>query len=254
MNHYRLLAGKRHFSCRNIILFAGILFCLSVSSCLPDTIDASYDSSHEYEGGPSGVINSQNFGYNIAANWMFGLDGFSKLSSAGDWTHTHAYTNDGIPAFDPADMADHSAPGSGQWQLASKLQFIQKGSKIDGSRTKLNYLEGVEDVRYKYNFADKSAIYGGLGPYIAYGIGGNVKGSGFKEAAFGGQDGYKRFDAGLHLAGGYQLPVGLYFGLAYELGLVDKSPTPDDYTSHNRTFSIEVGYPLDKIFKGLKKK
>jgi hypothetical protein len=254
MTPNRLLLWKRYFSFPTIIVFAAILFCLSLTSCFPSSFEASYDSSNESEGGPSKLINGDDYGFNIALNWIGGgPNGSAPKSSAGDWIHTHAYTNDGIPASGFEGMSGPSADGKGQWLPATKLQFIQKGSKTDNSRTKLNYLEVVEDAMYQYTFADQSAVYGGLGPYIAYGLGGNVKSGSFKAAAFGGQDGYKRFDAGLHLTGGYQLPVGLYFALGYEFGLVNKSPAPD-FTSRNRTFSIAVGYPLNKIFKGLNKK
>ncbi len=65
-------------------------------------------------------------------------------------------------------------------------------------------------------------------------------------------DGYKRFDAGLNLEPGYRLSNSLQFTLRYEFGLADLSTDPSDYTSRNRSFSINVGYSIKKIIGAFK--
>jgi hypothetical protein len=74
-----------------------------------------------------------------------------------------------------------------------------------------------------------------------------------REPVFG-SDGYKRFDAGLHLTSGFRMASGLSFGIGYEWGIYDKSPTPSDFTSRNRTWSFNVGYSVDKIVGAFRKK
>jgi len=242
-----------------LLTFTVMIFTLiSLSSCFAtEEVEGSYDISDEHETGPSDLTNSLDAGFNVAMNFTWGFSGSTPGGHINNVDRGYFYGNDGIYSNDMQAgggtwMPSAPAAGSGQYLWVSKLQLIQKGSKFESNRTKLNYFEAGQDIQYQYTYANQSAIFGGLGPYIAYGIGGNVKGPGFKEPAFGGTDGYKRFDAGLHLVGGYRLPSALYLSVAYEYGLVNKSPAPD-FTSRNRTFSIAVGYPLDKIFKGLAK-
>ena len=64
-------------------------------------------------------------------------------------------------------------------------------------------------------------VFGGLGPYFAYGIGGKIKGNGFSEKAFDEDFGFKRFDVGLTFTGGYNFDNQWSVGLAYDLGLAN---------------------------------
>lgn len=197
----------------------------------PYDFEGSADMHNEHEGGPSANVNSLDAGFNLGMAVLLTVP--QNISG-----HSDRVEMDVPDGYLPAKKDGHFA-------LSNKLEFIKKGSSFGGSHTHLNYLNIVEDVVYQYKMADNSNIMGGLGPYIGYGIGGKVTGGGFSESAFGGQ-GYKRFDAGLSLMGRYQLPSTLYFGLDYQFGLVNKSPAPD-FTSRNRSLSINVGYSLDKI-------
>jgi hypothetical protein len=180
MTPNRLLLWKRYFSCPVLIVIAAIFLCFSLPSCFPPMIEGSYDGSTEHEGGPSALVDRQDLGFNLAAEWNLGLNGSGGERSAGDRVHTLVYDNDGIPTAGYPEMFDPHAAGNGKWLLATKLELIQKGSKFQDSRTRLNYLAVMEDARYQYTFGDQSAVFGGLGPYIAYGIGGNVKGPDLK--------------------------------------------------------------------------
>ena len=56
-------------------------------------------------------------------------------------------------------------------------------------------------VVYMHDLGNDRKLFGGLGPYFAYGIGGKFKGDGFSEKVFDEDFGFKRFDAGLTFTG-----------------------------------------------------
>ena len=134
------------------------------------------------------------------------------------------------------------------------LELIGKRSSDGGSTTTLNYLEVPLYAIYKYHLdgAGAGSIFGGLGPYLAYGIGGNVSDGGTKISAFDGDDGFRRFDAGLGITAGYQMPQGFSFRLAYELGLANIQKSNFGDKAENRGFSLNIGYPLDKLINKIK--
>ncbi|MDP4216764.1 MAG: hypothetical protein Q8927_11230 [Bacteroidota bacterium] len=237
-----------------LFIYAPLLLLLvSQQSCSPEMVEGSLNLSNQPQGGPSKLVAADKLGYDIAFCWNAGLVGAAP--------HNKVAGDEGSFEEVATDRADRSGrftrpfsnPATGNFTLNSKFQFISKGSKFEGVTSNLDYLEIVEAVLYQYPLQGQGTLYGGLGPFIAYGIGGNVSGNGFKESSFGGQDGLKRFDAGIHLTAGYRLPSSLYFGLAYERGFVNNSPAPD-YTSHNRSIDLCVGYSLQKIFGAAKKK
>ena len=123
--------------------------------------------------------------------------------------------------------------------VGSGLKFTQKGVKwngivnnIDDPDLKCNpyYLEIPLNAAYRYSFNDKLSVFGEVGPYFAFGVGGKYKngdsswgyfgdeGEDFMEMLTGEEIRAKRFDFGLGFAAGveyakFQLRVG------YELGL-----------------------------------
>lgn len=144
------------------------------------------------------------------------------------------------------------------------VQLIGKGGKYaDGfgtSTTKMTYLEPMATVLYNYELPDnKGQIFGGLGPYLAYGLWGTAaykdpttnQSSGAFDSKNGG---YKRFDAGLIFTAGYQLPQGLRLSIAYELGLVDIESGGGADGTQNRVWSLNVGYSLQKLTDKFRKK
>jgi hypothetical protein len=222
----------RNFLHPNQLLPYFILFAVAVTaqSCgSSKEIRASIDGANEVEGGASGLDNQFEMSYNIGVCFLLGMPG----------VHSNA-------------AADGSLKGNvDPWALSGQLEFIQKGSKLGDSKTSLNYLNAIGDVLYQYPLQDKGVLYGGLGPYIGYGLGGHVKAGDTKEPVFG-SDGYKRLDAGIHLTAGYRLSMGLSLNLGYEYGLLNKSRF-DDFTSKNRAYYFQIGYSLDKIIGAFKK-
>lgn len=219
-------------------LFAALLaLTLSQHSCTPTRVEteAEYSDSDEEEGGPSANDNDSKPGVRVEVAVV------AKPSNAGSKSNS-------------ADREDNysAVMGNGGMAFRTALAFAQKGSQLQGTKVTLDYLELTEDLYFEHKFSDNGALFGGIGPYIAYGIGGKVSGGGFSENSFGG-DGYKHFDAGLNLMAGYRLSSGLFFHAGYDFGLVNKSPAPD-FTSRNRSFMLGVGYSFDLLNRGGKKK
>jgi hypothetical protein len=222
-----------------------VVFTLSLSSCSKWEINASYDLSKDGEKGPSGETGHFDPGGNMVAEFLdmitfgaiTGYDGVKRDDYPGPWSADHyASTNNKTDGFG----------------LVFTGGYVGKGNKGTGFTERLNYLEVSEAVAYVHKTTG-GLLYGGLGPYVAYGIGGHAKFNGGSESVFT-ADGYKRFDAGIHFLGEYRFNSGLSVGLGYDLGIFDKSKDPSDYTSRNRTMLFEVGYSLDKIVKAIKGK
>ena len=223
-------------------LAIGLVICVLVSSCFDDKISASFDANRDKQGNISGTVSNEDFGVNFMNEMMWGIAGMgpSHLKDAADG-------RDWLPAgYEPVSSS------GGRWVMATGQEFVVKAAKWDVYSQHLSYLVLIQDVRYQYPLGNSGTLYGGLGPYIGYGIGGS-SGSGSNKVPAFSSDGYKRFDFGLHFAAGYELPSTLDFRLSYELGLYDKSTDPSDYTSYNRTWSIGVGYSLSKIIGGFKR-
>jgi hypothetical protein len=241
---------------RHWLVFAAVAFLsVQLTSCSFMDIKGSFDDATQKEGGPSGTRPGAAVGGNIGIEWTWGIDGLG---------------DNPVKVIIPKDNRVDDGQGDGEFQsndepytaepsevsgvlFGTSLEFVQKGSKGPGYTSRLNFLEATGDVLYAHRFSTGGVIYGGLGPYLAYGVGGK-SGNGLGEVASFSSDGYKRFDAGLNLEAGYRLSNSLRFTLRYELGLADLSTDPSDYTSRNRSFSINVGYSINKIIGAFKSK
>jgi hypothetical protein len=219
---------------------------LQLTSC-SFMVEGSFDAAKEKEGGPSAIVHQEDLGANITVEFLWGLSGVGSQPLP---IKNDKVDGTGPDGYQPDELLYVASPAKKDGiVIGSALEFVQKGSKTNGVGSRLNYLEGQADALYQHLFSNGDAVFGGLGPYIAYGIGGKTQGT----DDFGGMDGYKRFDAGLNLKAGYQMDIGLRFVLGYDLGLYDKSPDPSDFTSRNRSFSVSVGYSVDKIIGAFKR-
>lgn len=132
------------------------------------------------------------------------------------------------------------------------IEFVQKRSNDGGTTITLNYLQIPAYLLYYYHLQAAGNIFAGLGPYFAYGIGGKMKssfnGQTTETKSFDKTTGFKPFDVGLGITAGYKMPHSFSFSLAYDYGLANISRNPAGDKTKNRGISLNIGYPLSKIF------
>jgi hypothetical protein len=116
------------------------------------------------------------------------------------------------------------------------VEFVGKGGDKH-----FYYFEAPLYATYWKTLKENGEIFGGLGPYVSYGIG----------SAFGSNGGFKPFDAGVSARAGYKMVNGFSFSLGYDYGLanISKEGGFNDETAQNRSISLNVGYPLQKLIK-----
>lgn len=249
-----------------IPLYFLLLFIVFLPACkmTEASLEASLDASKQRFSGPSYPNASttktsvdENIAFSIVIPMSLGESkegSFYNYRLVADTNNSYAGLSKG-PAFlkfsqkRDDDFASHVF-------FKGSLELIGKRSSDGGSTTTLNYLEVPLYAIYKHRLdgAGAGSIFGGLGPYLAYGIGGNLSDGGTKISAFDGDNGLKRFDAGLGLTAGYQIPQSFSFRLAYELGLANIQKNSFGDKASNRSFSLNVGYPLNKLIDKIKGK
>jgi hypothetical protein len=144
------------------------------------------------------------------------------------------------------------------------LLFTTKGAKNTGSvlttTTKLSYIELPLNLVYKGKLGN-GYIMIGFGPYVAYGIGGNVTTEGGDvsldtKVKFQNvvqltdpllTTYFKGLDAGGNVFAGYETAGGLFFQLNTQFGMVNISPenewiTNDESAIRNTGFGLSLGY------------
>jgi hypothetical protein len=239
--------------------FSGIF---SLASC-EEAMRASAELCNAPQKGNSDYPTADELGLNISLNCILGMTGAysksEKNSPSGNKEVPYSTQYSPYSSYqdyqDAIESKDTKVGGLAIW---TGLEFVQKGFKStlgnnSISKSRLDYLEVPVYGMYRYRLSDGGVLYGGLGPYFAYGIAGNTKDGSYSSSSFGeNNEGYKRFDAGLGIIGGYRFNFGLSVDLSYELGLVDIAYASEDITARNRAFSINVGYPLSKLIPGLK--
>ena len=142
--------------------------------------------------------------------------------------------------------------------------YSSKGAKYTSgsitSTTKLNYIEVPVNMLYKASLG-KGFFMLGFGPYVGYGISGNVKTvSGsvtlnrdvkFKSIVETGDNiltpYYKAFDAGANIFVGYEMASGLSLQLDTEFGMLNINPeykilSADKSSTKNTGFGLSIGY------------
>jgi hypothetical protein len=148
-------------------------------------------------------------------------------------------------------------PLADEFFIGTGLLYAGKGGKdkddaLVSFKSNLSYLQLPILFTYKPQVGTGNLVLG-VGPYLAYGIGGKHKGNvgnlsgefkAFDDEA--GEFKLNRFDAGAGIQVGYELPQGLYFGLNTDLGLVnvlsEKEIAGVDYSWKNTSFGVSVGY------------
>ena len=256
------------------------LAALIIQSCSPNDLsffmpEASGDLVNQVFYGPSygsgSEVSGDELAFNVAVLGTFELVDLLDYDGPFGENKQPAYGSllaSNRPGFQPGFYRPYRPKANdikAHLAIMSGLEIIGKGAKesdVGGTtNTRLLYLELPIYAVYHHDLTNKGRIFGGLGPYFAYGLSGSFKssysGQSFSSPAFGGNGGYKRFDAGLSLTAGYQFPSALRIRLAYDLGLtnIESGPSGANYDkTHNRALSVNVGYPLDKIVNKFKKR
>jgi hypothetical protein len=146
-------------------------------------------------------------------------------------------------------------PLADEFFIGTGLLYAGKGGKDKDNgdvKTTLSYLQVPVLFTYKPEVGNGNLVLG-VGPYLAYGIGGKYKGSAgnvsLEAKAFDDEAGemkLNRFDAGAGIQVGYEMKQGLYFGLNTDLGLVnvasEKEIAGADHSFKNTSFGVSVGY------------
>ncbi len=148
-----------------------------------------------------------------------------------------------------------------EFYFQPSLLYAGKGGKDKNTnfKTTLSYLELPLDFLFKPDIGNGNKFIVGIGPYLAYGLGGKreeafpqqgtITYDPFKTgSSLNGSSGYlKRFDAGANVQLGYEMPSGFNVGLNTDLGLVNALNHGDNNNSfRNTSFAVTVGY----TFKG----
>ena len=151
-----------------------------------------------------------------------------------------------------------------QFYFQPGLMFATKGAKSTygsiTSTTKLNYIEMPLNLVYKAVLG-KGSFMLGFGPYLAYGIGGNVKTEGgsisldqdikFQSVVEAGDPllvpFFKAFDAGGNIFAGYEMANGIFLQLDTQFGMININPEykslPNDKSSTKNTgYGLSLGY------------
>lgn len=127
------------------------------------------------------------------------------------------------------------------------VELIGKGGKYAdvgfSYKVSMLYLQIPIHIVYNYDLP-KGSIYGGLGPYLAYGLAGKIKDDQDDTKAFDKELGFKRFDAGAAFTVGYWFNDRIVASLQYDLGLANISRDPEFQKTRNRSFGLNLGYLL----------
>ncbi len=156
-------------------------------------------------------------------------------------------TNDSKVGFHVGAFLDWGLSQS--FYIQPGLYFSQQGSKNDagGVDVKMNasYLKLPILASYRINLSGENIrLHINAGPYVAYGLGGKIDDGTSKVDTFG-DDGLKRFDAGLSVGLGVNFNK-FYVGGGYDFGLaniVDKDYFGgNDAKMKSQNWNITVGF------------
>jgi hypothetical protein len=237
----------------------------SVDMCKQTYTGVSYETPQQSSNGvgfnlgaiiltsPGGNANNSSGSSQSMNNKDFGNSGNLYASLSNDLSLL--YNNSQNVGFEPSkiEISNSSSEFMSHVFYSGGLVFIQKRSKDAETKVTLDYLEVPLFALYQIHSWSHSNIFGGLGPYFAYGVGGKIKSSygsqAYESKSFDKNDGYQPFDAGLGLTAGYKITDSFSFSLAYELGLTNIERGGGEDKTKNRGISINIRYPLDKLIK-----
>ncbi len=141
-------------------------------------------------------------------------------------------------------------PFNSMWSLQTGLNFTSKGCKARGyleddyesKNVTINalYLELPIQAGLRLPTANNFDVLLKAGPYLGYGIGGKAKAGGYKEDTFG-DNGFKKFDAGLGFGVGFEFSK-FIVGINTQLGLINVADGGDIIKPKNISAFLTFGY------------
>jgi hypothetical protein len=175
-------------------------------------------------------------------NLTLGVKGGFGMSTFQDTQHTKSK-----PGLVAGVTVDYNI-ASGLYIL-SGIEYIVKGTKVDGGggngdRANLNYLQLPVHIGYKYELMPGIKLVADIGPYLAYGIGGEIK---YK--AIGNTEAYetnsfdngvyKRFDLGMGLGVGAEVnQINIRIGYDYGMLKIQDFSAVKDIQNASVTFTL----------------
>jgi hypothetical protein len=252
MKKIALTLKRSVFSKIELYLFCLLAVCIQSCETARMDVKGSIDANKQRFSGPSYPNPSDNNfdpGINLGVSIVLagsyaqaGSGSFYNKTRHSSYDKVYASTDKGPAAFfDPYATNTQPPTFMNSVLITGGLEYVLKRS----SDASLSYLQVPLYALYYYRLDGAGSIFGGLGPYMAYGIGGS---------AFGGDDGLKRFDAGLGLTIGYKMPQSFSFSLGYDIGLANIQQSAFGDKAQNRGISLNVAYPLDKLLGKVKGK
>lgn len=139
---------------------------------------------------------------------------------------------------------------SENWSLQSGLNFTGKGTKVEGVKFNMHYVELPVLAAYKFAVGENMKLVVNAGPYFACGLAGKMSAEGESVKLFSKEDGadealMNRFDLGIQYGVGLEVGEHYLVNLTGQNGLMNTLKNESvwgDASSKNIAFSISVGY------------
>ncbi len=200
----------------------------------------------------------------VQAQVSFGIRGGVNFSNInGKDASDDKLENKLIPGFNAGVNVE--IPVADEFFVQPGLLFSTKGTKWDGSgnvKTTLGYLELPVNFLYKPDLGAGKMLLG-VGPYVAYGVSGDVSGKKIQklptyytstythDLEWGSEmNQLKALDYGAYVGFGYQLQMGLQIRTIYGLSFANFSNIPNTVASPGSVFNLSVGYVLGRKLPG----
>lgn len=154
---------------------------------------------------------------------------------------------------------DVAIPLGAGYYIQPGVSFVQKGTETNNNiKTTLNYIDIPVNFVYKPLLGSGNLLLG-FGPYIGFGIGGEVEDANGTETDVEFRDEFdrtlpasttqlRRSDAGANVLAGYEFANNLSLTLKGQLGLKDINPDMSNEGTNNQTrfrntgFGLSIGY------------
>jgi len=183
-----------------------------------------------------------------------------KYSASGTTTKTKTTFKPGLAVGGVVDFGftNNIYLQPGLFFLMNGCNFSASGSGVYSSPSgsyNLNTIQLPINFLFKLSKPGKNRIFFGIGPYVAYNIGGTSKsGSSSTTLKIGSdqtKDNVKALDLGAGINAGYQFAMGLLIRAHYQMGFANLTPGGN---SSNSSTTSAIGLTVGYLFGGKPKK